>query len=71
MELQRRNISGVPTFIIGDDVIVGLDKEKILKLVDHRVIECQKCSRKMRVPIKKGHIQVTCPKCNYVFKIVT
>lgn len=71
LELQRRNISGVPTFIIGDDVVVGLDKEKILKLVDHRVIECQKCSKKMRVPIKRGNIQVTCPKCNYVFNVQT
>lgn len=68
-ELQRRKISGVPTFIIGDDVVVGLDKEKILKLLDHRVIECQKCSAKMRVPTNKGTIEVTCPKCANVFKI--
>jgi len=70
-ELQRRNISGVPAFLIGEDVIVGLDKEKILKLVDHRVIQCEKCSKKMRVPTKKGTIEVTCPKCAHVFNVQT
>lgn len=70
-ELQRRNISGVPAFLIGEDVVVGLDKEKLLKLVDHPVIECEKCSKKMRVPIKKGTIQVTCPKCAHYFNVQT
>jgi glutaredoxin 3 len=71
LELQRRNISGVPAFIIGDDEVVGLDKEKILKLVDHRVIQCGKCSKKMRIPIKKGTLEVKCPKCAHVFKVQT
>ena len=71
LELQRRNISGVPAFLIGDDVVVGLDKEKLLKLVDHRVIQCEKCSKKMRVPIKKGTLEVTCPKCAHVFNVKT
>jgi len=71
MELQRRNISGVPAFLIGEDVVVGLDKEKILKLVDHRVIQCEKCSKKMRVPTKKGTIKVTCSKCAHVFNVQT
>jgi len=71
LELQRRNISGVPAFIIGEDEVVGLDKEKILKLVDHRVIQCEKCAKKMRVPINKGTIEVTCPKCGHVFKAQT
>jgi|SRR5680860_928951 len=71
LELQKRGISGVPTFIIGDDVVVGLDKEKLFKLIDHRIIECEKCSKKMRVPIKKGTIEVTCPKCSHLFKVKT
>lgn len=52
-ELTRRNISGVPTFLIGEDVVVGLDKAKILELVDHRLIECEECHAKLRVPINK------------------
>lgn len=71
LELQRRNISGVPAFIIGEDAVVGLDKEKILRLVDHRVVQCEKCSKKMRVPINKGTLEVTCPKCAHVFMVQT
>lgn len=67
-ELARRNISGVPTFLIGEDVVVGLDKGKILELVDHRLTECEKCHTKMRVPINKGALEVTCPKCGHVFQ---
>ncbi|MGV8906186.1 MAG: glutaredoxin domain-containing protein [Acetobacterium sp.] len=62
-ELTRRNIKGVPTFLIGEDVVVGLDKEKILELVDHRIVECQNCKTKLRVPTNKGTINVRCPKC--------
>lgn len=68
-ELARRNISGVPTFLIGEDVVVGLDKTKILELVDHRVIECGKCHTKLRVPINRGSLKVTCPKCKNVFDL--
>ena len=71
LELQRRNISGVPAFLIGEEVVVGLDKDKLLKLVDHRVIQCEKCSKKMRVPIKRGLIEVICPKCAHRFTIQT
>jgi hypothetical protein len=62
-ELTRRNISGVPSFLIGEEVVVGLDKAKILELVDHRVIECEQCHTKLRVPINKGSLKVICPKC--------
>ena len=66
-ELIRRNVSGVPSFLIGDELIVGFDQARILQLVDHRVIECEKCQAKMRVPINKGTLQVTCPKCSHSF----
>lgn len=36
-EMTSRNITGVPTFIIGKDVVVGFDKTRILELVDHRL----------------------------------
>lgn len=66
-EFTRRNIRGVPSFLIGEEVVVGLDQAKILALVDHRVIECEQCHTKLRVPIKRGSLQVTCPKCKNVF----
>lgn len=66
-EYVRRNINGVPAFLIGDEILVGLDKAKILELVDHRLIECKACHTKMRVPHNKGTIKATCPKCGYTF----
>lgn len=64
-ELKRRNISGVPTFRIGKDFVTGFEPAKILKLVDHRVFECNKCFTKMRVPINKGTIKIKCTQCDY------
>jgi len=33
LELQRRNINSVPTFVVGDETIVGFNKDKILALL--------------------------------------
>lgn len=66
-QLQNKNIRGVPTFFIGEDVVVGLDKEKVLALVDHRLKPCPKCGQKLRVPANKGAVEVTCPKCGEKF----
>jgi glutaredoxin 3 len=70
-ELQRRNISGVPTFLIGKDFVTGFDPAKILKLVDHRVVECKKCSAKTRVPINKGTLKIKCTLCAHEFNVDT
>jgi glutaredoxin 3 len=32
-EMMYMNISGVPAFLIGDEVVIGLDEEEILELV--------------------------------------
>ncbi|MFZ7132225.1 MAG: glutaredoxin domain-containing protein [Eubacteriales bacterium] len=66
-ELAGRNIRGVPTFQIGDEFVVGLDKGKVLSLVDHKVVECNQCHVNLRVPITQGTVKVTCPKCKNVF----
>lgn len=70
-ELYKRNIRGVPTFFIGDDVVVGFDKAKIMALVDHRVAPCPQCGQKLRVPVNKGSLEVTCPKCETKFSVNT
>jgi predicted RNA-binding Zn-ribbon protein involved in translation (DUF1610 family) len=64
---MRRGITGVPSFLIGDNIIVGLDQSRILALVDHRIAVCEKCKTKMRIPTNKGTIKVSCPKCGNVF----
>jgi RNase P subunit RPR2 len=66
-----RNVMGVPAFLIGDDMVVGLDRQRVLSLVDHRLVSCDQCSQKMRVPIGKGRIKVTCPKCSNKFSVDT
>ena len=67
-ELLRRKATGVPTFLIGEDVIIGLDKEKIISLVDHRVVECASCHKKVRVPINEPNIIAKCPNCKNIIK---
>lgn len=62
-EMTSRNITGVPAFIIGQDVVVGLDKAKVLELVDHRIVKCSNCNTSVRVPTKLGKITARCPKC--------
>jgi Zn finger protein HypA/HybF involved in hydrogenase expression len=64
-----KGIMAVPSFKIGDEMVVGLDQKKILELVDHRLFECEECHTKLRVPIDKGTIKVTCPKCQHDFEV--
>lgn len=66
-ELVRRNIRGVPAFFIGDDVVLGFDRARIMELVDHRLTECEQCQTRMRVPTGKSLLKVTCPKCKHSF----
>lgn len=67
-ELIKRGIRGVPTFIIGDEVVEGLDTARIESLIDYNVINCPKCSSRLRVPQGKGKIKITCPKCKTDFQ---
>jgi predicted nucleic acid-binding Zn ribbon protein len=70
-ELMKRGLRGVPAFIIGNDVVVGLDKDKIEKLIDYTVTNCPKCPSRLRIPKGKGTLTVTCPNCSAEFKIKT
>lgn len=62
-EMTSRKITGVPAFIIGKDVVVGLDKTKILELVDHRLVKCPNCNTSVRIPTNEGKISARCSKC--------
>jgi glutaredoxin len=70
-ELMKRGIRGVPTFIIGEDVVIGLDTEKIESLIDYSVVNCPNCPTRLRVPKGKGKLTVNCPKCKAEFKMTT
>jgi glutaredoxin len=67
-EMATRNLRGVPAFLIGEDVVVGLDKEQVLRLVDHRLVSCPTCQASLRLPTGKGKIKATCPKCSTTFE---
>ncbi|MDD3168108.1 MAG: glutaredoxin family protein [Eubacteriales bacterium] len=68
-EMTSRNITGVPVFLIGNDVVVGLDKTRVLELVDHRLVQCENCGTAVRMPTKEGKISARCPKCKSVLNL--
>lgn len=70
-DLMRRGVRGVPAFLIGDEMVVGLDTDKIEELLDYLVINCPQCPTKLRLPKGKGKITVTCPNCSNEFKTTT
>jgi hypothetical protein len=43
------------------------DKNKIMSLIDYKVIDRPSCSTRTRVPKNKGKIKVTCKKCGDQF----
>ena len=67
-EMAKRGIRGVPAFLIGDQMVEGLDRAKIERLIDYKVINCPDCNSRLRVPKDKGKIKVKCPKCNHEFQ---
>jgi hypothetical protein len=68
-ELARLGARGVPSFKIGDELVVGFDKEKILSLINFKIIECPNCRNKLRIPKNKGMLLITCKQCNTKFKV--
>lgn len=70
-ELIKRGIQGVPAFLIGNDVVVGLDTTKIEGLIDYSVISCPECNSRLRIPKGKGKIKITCSKCKQAFEQYT
>ena len=70
-ELAELGARGVPTFKIGNEIIVGFNKEKIKKLLDYKIINCPNCSKRIRIPINKGKVKITCKECNTQFILKT
>ena len=69
--MMKRKVMGVPAFLIGEDMVVGLDKGKIESLLDFIVQPCPSCAVRMRIPKNKGTLMVSCPKCSHKMKIRT
>lgn len=43
--------------------LVNLNRVKFDQRKDYKIFRCKKCGRNIRVPRKKGKIEVTCPVC--------
>lgn len=69
--MAKYKMNGVPSFYIDGDIIVGLDKNKLLSYIDFKIFTCKKCDTRMRVPKDKGTIVLKCSKCETKYKIKT
>lgn len=70
-EMRQMKMMGVPSFLIGDEVIVGFDPKRIEALLDYTVVPCPSCSRRARVPKGKGKVRITCKQCGHTYDIET
>ena len=43
--------------------LLNLNKVKFDQRKEYKIFRCKKCGRNIRVPRKKGKIEVTCPVC--------
>lgn len=68
---MKLGLRGVPAFKIGEDVVVGLDTQKIEALVDFQIQRCPNCGIKIRVPKNKGKLKITCQSCENQFFVET
>ena len=70
-EFIKTGAQGVPVFLIGNDLAVGLNTAKIEELIDYTVVNCPGCKARLRIPKEKGKIKITCSKCKHIFKLTT
>ncbi|MDN5351546.1 MAG: glutaredoxin 3 [Clostridiales bacterium] len=70
-EMAAKKLMGVPSFVIGDETIVGFDRQKIEALLDYTVEACPKCGQRARVPKGKGTVRITCKQCQNTFTLKT
>lgn len=70
-KMMDMGLRGVPAFIIGDEVIVGLDTARIEAALDYKVEKCPHCEQKMRIPKGEGKVRVNCSNCGKEFETRT
>lgn len=70
-EMRQMKMMGVPSFLIGEEVVVGFDPNRIERLLDYTVVSCPQCSRRARVPKGKGKVRITCKQCTTSYDVET
>lgn len=66
-DLARRNVMGVPAFLVDDEIVIGFDRARLDQLISFEIVRCQSCSAKLRLPSGKGKLRVKCPQCSASF----
>ena len=64
---MKKGLRGVPAFVVGNESFVGLDIQKLMQLIDYKIINCPHCKQRLRVPKDKKNLKITCQKCKNNF----
>lgn len=70
-ELASRNVSGVPAFLVDNELVVGFDKKRLEQLLMDLVVQCPACMARLRLPSGKGRLRITCSQCGHKFNYET
>lgn len=67
-EFQMLKLTGVPAFLVGDELMVGFNPDQLLSKLDFTVEACPKCGKHYKVPKGKGKLKITCKACGAQFE---
>ncbi len=70
-EFQMLKLTGVPAFLVGDELMVGFNGEQLLSRLDFTVEPCPNCGKYYKLPKGKGQIRITCKACEHQFVKMT
>jgi len=70
-EFQTLKLTGVPAFLVGDQLVVGFDPQRIEALLDYFVAPCPACNTRYKFPKNKGKLRVTCKACAHQYELVS
>lgn len=70
-EFNILKLTGVPAFLVGEELLVGFNGDKLLSMLDFTVEPCPKCGVHYKIPKGKGKIRVTCKSCGTQFEKMT
>ena len=68
-EMRGMKAQGVPVIKVGDEIIMGFNRERLEALLGKKILTCPYCNMEMKVPRKAMTIKVTCPHCKSIFQV--
>lgn len=68
-EFQTLKLTGVPAFLVGEQLVVGFDANRIESLLDYFIKPCPSCGKRYKFPKNKGKLRVTCKSCETQFEV--